>query len=47
MFVSGNDVRLEDAGSSNGTYLRVNRPIVLQTGDEIVIGTKVLQFEQI
>jgi len=36
---------LEDLRSSNGTLLRIRRPIVLEAGDEIVIGTTVLQLE--
>ena len=37
---------LEDLGSSNGCFLRIRRPIVLEAGDEIVIGTNVLRLEQ-
>lgn len=37
---------LEDLGSSNGTYLRVRRPIPLEPGDEILIGRTVLRLEQ-
>lgn len=36
---------LEDTGSSNGTFVRVRRPIALEPGDEIVLGTTVLHFE--
>ena len=39
-------VFIEDLGSSNGTFLRVHRPIVLEPGDEILVGTTVLRFEQ-
>jgi len=39
-------VFLEDLGSSNGTFLRVHRPILLEPGDEILVGTTVLRFEQ-
>jgi len=38
---------LEDLGSSNGTFLRVRRPIVLEAGDEILIGSTVLKVEDI
>lgn len=37
---------LEDAGSSNGTLLRVRRPIPLEPGDEIVLGTTTLRLER-
>jgi len=37
---------LEDLGSANGTLLRVRRPIPLEMGDEIVLGTTVLRLEQ-
>lgn len=37
---------LEDMGSSNGTFLRVRRPIILEPGDEILVGASVLQLEQ-
>jgi len=36
---------LEDMGSANGTYLRVRHPIILQAGDEILVGTTVLHLE--
>jgi len=36
---------VEDMGSSNGTFVRVQRPIPLQPGDEILIGTHLLRFE--
>lgn len=32
-------VQVEDLGSSNGTFLRLARPIRLEPGDEIVVGT--------
>jgi hypothetical protein len=38
---------LEDLGSSNGTFLRVRRPIVLELGDELVIGTSVFRLEEV
>lgn len=38
---------LEDLGSSNGTLLRVRRSIMLEVGDEIVIGTTALRLDQI
>ena len=36
---------LEDAKSSNGTYLRLSRPIVLHPDDVIVIGSSVFRLE--
>jgi pSer/pThr/pTyr-binding forkhead associated (FHA) protein len=38
---------LEDLGSSNGTLLRIRRSIILEAGDEIVIGTTTLRLVQI
>ncbi len=37
---------VEDAGSSNGTLFRVRRPMALEPGDEIVVGTTVVRFER-
>ena len=45
LFRSDGMVFLEDMGSANGTFLRVRRPIVLELGDEILVGTAVLQLE--
>jgi hypothetical protein len=39
-------VYLEDLDSANGTFLRIHRPIVLEPGDEILVGTSVLRFEE-
>lgn len=36
---------LEDLGSSNGTLLRIRRPIIVETGDEIVVGSTVICVE--
>lgn len=38
-------VFLEDLGSSNGTLLRIRRPIILEAGDEILIGTRMMRLE--
>lgn len=38
-------VFVEDLGSSNGTLLRIKRPIALEPGDELVVGTTVLLIE--
>ncbi|MBN1509496.1 MAG: FHA domain-containing protein [Sedimentisphaerales bacterium] len=37
---------LEDLGSSNGTLLRIRRSIILEAGDEVVIGTTTLRLVQ-
>jgi len=39
-------VFLEDLGSSNGTFLRVKRPVVLEVGDEIFVGRTLLRLER-
>ncbi len=39
-------VYLEDLASSNGTFLRVRRPIALERGDEIIVGTTVLKLAE-
>lgn len=36
---------LEDLGSSNGTLLKIRRPIIIEPGDEIIIGSTVLRLE--
>ncbi|MBK8270294.1 MAG: FHA domain-containing protein [Planctomycetes bacterium] len=38
-------VFLEDLGSSNGTLLRIRRPIIIEAGDEILIGTRMMRLE--
>lgn len=37
---------LEDLGSSNGTFLRLRRPIPLEIGDEFLVGKTVLRLER-
>lgn len=37
---------IEDLQSSNCTSIRVRRPIVLEAGDEIILGTTTLRFEE-
>ena len=41
----GGVVKVNDLGSANGTFLRVRRPIVLEPGDEVVMGTTILRIE--
>ena len=38
---------IEDLGSSNGTFLSIQRPTPLQDGDQILVGTCILKFERI
>lgn len=40
-------VFLEDLKSSNGTFLRVRRPMVLEVGDEVAIGTSLARLEEV
>jgi hypothetical protein len=40
------DVFIEDMGSSNGTFLKIHRPVPLEIGDEILIGTCLLRLEK-
>lgn len=39
-------IELEDLGSSNGTFIRVRRPVTVQPGDEILVGTSVVRVEK-
>ncbi len=41
-----NLVFLDDLGSSNGTLLKICRPVIIEPGDEIMIGSTVLRLEQ-
>lgn len=36
---------LEDLGSSNGTLLKIRRPILIEPGDEIIVGGTVLRLD--
>ncbi len=45
VFRSNGMLFLEDLGSSNGTFLRVHRPVAMEDGDELVIGTTVFMLE--
>lgn len=44
---SGSDVRLEDLGSSNGTFVRLRDDHLLVPGDVMRIGNVLLRFEDI
>ncbi len=39
-------VFLEDLGSSNGTFLKIRRPVAVEIGDEILVGTCLLRLER-
>ena len=43
---AGQQMVLEDLGSANGTFVRVRKPMAIEPGDEILIGTTVLRIEQ-
>lgn len=36
---------LEDLGSSNGTLLKIRRPVVIEPGDEILVGSTLFRLE--
>ncbi len=44
---SNGSILLKDLDSSNGTFLRVQRPTVLEHGDEFLIGTRLLRLEKV
>lgn len=44
--VTDDGVFLDDLGSSNGTFLRIRRSVLLEVGDEIVVGTSMLRLEE-
>ena len=39
--------QLEDLDSSNGSFLRIRRPIALEVGDEIMVGTTAVRLEEV
>lgn len=41
-----NLIFLDDLGSSNGTLLRICRPVIIEPGDEILVGSTVLRLEK-
>jgi len=45
IFETDGMVFLEDLNSSNGTFLRPKRAVILEVGDEILIGTTVFRLE--
>ena len=44
---SNGSILLKDLDSSNGTFLRVQKPTVLEHGDEFLIGTRLLRLEKV
>ena len=46
LFKKDGKIVVEDLGSSNGTLLRLRRPIELEVGDEILVGTSVLRLQR-
>ena len=43
--VDGRDVTLADAGSSNGTYVKIAGPTELAIGDQLLVGAQLLRVE--
>jgi len=43
--VGANDVTIRDAGSSNGTFVRIEAPTPLNNGDQLLIGRQLLKLE--
>lgn len=37
---------LEDLGSTNGTFLRIKKPLRLEVGDEFLVGATLVRVEQ-
>ena len=44
--VKDGQILLEDLGSANGTFLRIRRPVVLEPGDEVLVGTSLFRLEK-
>jgi pSer/pThr/pTyr-binding forkhead associated (FHA) protein len=44
---SGGHFRMRDLGSTNGIYLRLRGPVVLEPGDHILTGLEILAFQPI
>jgi pSer/pThr/pTyr-binding forkhead associated (FHA) protein len=43
--VGGDDVTLSDAGSSNGTFVRIAGTVELAPGDQLLVGSQLLRIE--
>ena len=46
-FYKANELYLRDCGSTNGTFLRIRKPRVLEHGDEILVGKERLRVEKL
>ena len=46
LLIRDGKVFVEDLGSSNGTFVRVNHPMELELGNKLVVGTTVLWLEE-
>lgn len=44
-FYEGNDLMVRDEGSTNGVFVRINRPMPLPPGAKFLVGEQLLQFE--
>ena len=42
----GQSFLIEDLNSSNGTYLKIRGQVTVKSGDEFLIGTHIIRFEQ-
>ena len=45
LFRSNGELLVQDLNSSNGTCLRIRRPIAVEPGDEIIVGKSVFRVE--
>lgn len=43
---SNGSILLKDLNSSNGTFLRVQKTIILEPGDEFLVGTRLIRLEK-
>ncbi len=44
---AGATLRVQDAGSANGTFVRVRKPVQLRAGDELRMGRELLRLESL
>lgn len=47
LYVVDGRIELEDLNSANGTFIRVRRPVIVQPGDEILVGTSTIRIEPV
>ena len=43
--VQAQQVRVRDVGSSNGTFVRLMAPVLVEDGDQFLIGRQLLRVE--